>query len=265
MQTRIIMVIAGAIVVLIGGGLWWWKSSQTPAAPVPVSTPGEAPAKLPEEGEVPSTPGVQGAAFCRSLEASDDFVREQVSLLSPGMAEWLKQDDLVRRFAVVIDNARVGDYPRRQLGFLVPTAKFPVRQEGDRTLLDPDGYHRYDSFVDTAISVDPQRAAALLRTLSPLLVDSLQELGAKDSGPDDRDSRKHRTGARDARARRRHRSGATEGVLPVRRSESRSAETVAEATAADGAAECRAHKGLSDAGEGLSLIRRRMFVSQTGG
>jgi len=182
MQTRIIMVIAGAIVVLIGGGLWWWKSSQTPVAPVPVSTPGEAPAKLPEEGEVPSTPGVQGVVL-PSLEASDDFVREQVSLLSPGMAEWLKQDDLVRRFAVVIDNARVGDYPRRQLGFLVPTAKFPVRQEGDRTLLDPDGYHRYDSFVDTAISVDPQRAAALLRTLSPLLVESLQELGAKDSDP----------------------------------------------------------------------------------
>jgi len=183
MQTRIIMVIAGAIVVLIGGGLWWWKSSQTPVAPVPVSTPGEAPAKLPEEGEVPSTPGVQGVVVLPSLEASDDFVREQVSLLSPGMAEWLKQDDLVRRFAVVIDNARVGDYPRRQLGFLVPTAKFPVRQEGDRTLLDPDGYHRYDSFVDTAISVDPQRAAALLRTLSPLLVESLQELGAKDSDP----------------------------------------------------------------------------------
>ena len=183
MQTRIIMVIAGAIVVLIGGGLWWWKSSQTPVAPVPVSTPGEAPAKLPEEGEVPSTPGVQGVVVLPSLEASDDFVREQVSLLSPGMAEWLKQDDLVRRFAVVIDNARVGDYPRRQLGFLVPTAKFPVRQEGDRTLLDPDGYHRFDSFVDTAISIDPQRAAALVRTFSPLLVEALKELGAKDPDP----------------------------------------------------------------------------------
>ncbi len=182
MQTRIIMAIAGAIVVLIGGGLWWWKSSQSPAAPATVSTPAETPAKPPEEGEVPSTPDVQRHVL-PALESSDDYVREQVSLLSPGMAEWLKQDDLVRRFAVVIDNARVGDYPRRQLVFLTPTAKFPVRQQGDRMVLDPDGYHRFDTFVDTAISVDPQRAATLLRTLSPLLVESLKELGAKDPDP----------------------------------------------------------------------------------
>lgn len=182
MQTRIIMAIAGAIVVLIGGGLWWWKSSQAPVAPAPVSTPAETAVKPPEDGDVPSTPDVQRPVL-PSLEASDEYVRDQVSLLSPEMAEWLKQDDLVRRFAVVIDNARVGDYPRRQTVFLTPTAKFPVRQQGDRTLLDPDGYHRFDTFVDTAISIEPQRAVALIRTLSPLLVDALKELGAKDPDP----------------------------------------------------------------------------------
>ncbi len=182
MQTRIIMAVAAAVVLLIGGGLWWWKSAQPPTAPASVSTPAGAPAKPAEDGDVPSTPDVQRPVL-PLLEASDDYVREQVSLLSPGMAEWLKQDDLVRRFAVVIDNARVGDYPRRQLAFLTPTAKFPVRQQDDRMLLDPDGYHRFDSFVDTAISVDPQRAATLLRTLSPLLVEALKELGAKDPDP----------------------------------------------------------------------------------
>ena len=182
MQTRIIMAIAGAIVVLIGGGLWWWKSSQAPVAPAPVSTPAETPGKPPEDADVPSTPDVQRPVL-PSLESSDEYVRDQVSLLSPGMADWLKQDDLVRRFAVVIDNARVGDYPRRQIVFLTPTAKFPVRQDGDRMLLDPDGYHRFDSFVDTAISIDPQRAVALVRTLSPLLVEALKELGAKDPDP----------------------------------------------------------------------------------
>jgi hypothetical protein len=182
MQTRIIMAIAGVIVVLIGGGLWWWKSSQAPVAPAPVSTPAETPGKPPEDADVPSTPDVQRPVL-PSLESSDEYVRDQVSLLSPGMADWLKQDDLVRRFAVVIDNARVGDYPRRQIVFLTPTAKFPVRQDGDRMLLDPDGYHRFDSFVDTAISIDPQRAVALVRTLSPLLVEALKELGAKDPDP----------------------------------------------------------------------------------
>jgi len=182
MQTRIIMAIAGAIVVLIGGGLWWWKSSQSPAAPPTVSSPAETAAKVPEDAAAPSTPDVQRRVL-PSLESSDEYVRDEVSLLSPGMAEWLKQDDLVRRFAVVIDNARVGDYPRRQIVFLTPSSKFPVRQDGDRMLLDPDGYHRFDSFVDTAISIDPQRAAALVRTFSPLLVEALKELGAKDPDP----------------------------------------------------------------------------------
>lgn len=183
MQTRIIMAVAGAIVLLIAGGLWLWKSSQTAVTATRVSMPAEAPAtKEHEDADVPSTPDVQRLVL-PSLEASDDFVREQVSPLSPGMTEWLKQDDLVRRFAVVVDNARAGDYPRRQLVFLTPTAKFPVRQDGDRMVLDPEGYHRFDSFVDTAISIDPQKAAALLRTLSPLLVEALKELGAKDSDP----------------------------------------------------------------------------------
>jgi len=182
MQTRIIMAVVAVIVIGIGAGLWWWQSSQPPAKPAAVSTPEQAPAKPAEDTDVPSTPDVQRTVL-PPLETSDDYVREQVTALSPEMAEWLKQDDLVRRFAAVIDNARVGDYPRRQLGFLTPTNKFPVQQDGDRLLLDPDGYHRFDSFVDIAISVDPQRAVALLRTLSPLLVEALKELGAKDPDP----------------------------------------------------------------------------------
>jgi hypothetical protein len=182
MQTRIIMAVVAVIVLGIGGGLWWWQSSQTPAKPIAVPAPEQEPAKPVEDAEVPATPDVRGPVL-PPLESSDDYVREQVSQLSPQMAEWLKQDDLVRRFAVVIDNARVGDYPRKQLGFLTPTNRFPVTQRDDRIYLDPDGYHRFDGFVDIAISVDPQRAVSLLRTLSPLLVDALKELGAKDPDP----------------------------------------------------------------------------------
>lgn len=182
MQTRIIMAVVAVIVLAIGGGLWWWQSSQTPAKPVAVPAPVQEPAKPVEDTDVPPTPDVQPPVL-PPLESSDDYVREQVSPLSPEMAEWLKQDDLVRRFAVVIDNARVGDYPRKQLGFLTPASKFPITEQGDRIYLDRDGYHRFDGFVDIAISVDPQRAVALLRTLSPLLVEALKELGAKDPDP----------------------------------------------------------------------------------
>ncbi len=182
MQTRTIVAIVAVVVLGIGGGLWWWQSSQSPAKSIAVATPEPAPARPVEDTEVPSTPEVQPVVL-PPLNSSDDYVREQVSALSPGMAEWLKQEDLVRRFAVVVDNARVGDYPRKQLGFLTPTDKFPVQLQGDQIYLDRDGYHRFDTSVDVAISVDPQRAAALLRTLSPLLVESLKELGVTDPDP----------------------------------------------------------------------------------
>ncbi len=188
MQTRVIVVIVAAIVIAIGGGLWWWKSqsaalpnmtSTAQQTPAPVEAPATAEAEL---GEVPATPEVQNTQL-PPLDSSDDYVREQVSPLSPAMAGWLKQDDLVQRFAVVIDNAGNGDYPRRQLGFLAPQGKFAVTQQGDRLLLDPAGYHRFDAAVDTAVSVAPQQAVALLRTLSPLLAESLKSLGAKDPDP----------------------------------------------------------------------------------
>ena len=117
------------------------------------------------------------------LDTSDDYIREQVSALSPQTSVWLQQDDLVRLFAAVIDNAQRGDYPRRQTAFLAPAAKFPVQQMGETILVDPEGYHRFDGFVDVATSIDPQHAATLLRTLSPLLVAALRELGTQNPDP----------------------------------------------------------------------------------
>ena len=183
MQTRVIFAIVAVIVIGIGAGLWWWQGSSPPAkqaATEPVPQPEHVGPM--ENGEVPAAPDAQRAAL-PALDASDDYVREQVGPLSPSMADWLKQDDLVRRFAAIVDVARQGDYPRRQLAFLTPAAKFPVQQQDDRILLDPAGYQRFDGFVDIATSIEPQRAVGVLRTLSPLLVQALMELGAKDPDP----------------------------------------------------------------------------------
>lgn len=181
MQARIIIAIV-ALVIVVGGGIWWWQTSRAPAAPTPVVIQPQAPQQPVEDGEVPSTPDVQRVVL-PALDASDGYVREEVSLIAPQLAEWLKQDDLVRRFAVIVDNARTGEYPRRQLAFLTLANKFPALQSGDRMIADPDGYHRFDAFVDIVISADPQRAASLLRTLSPLLVAAFSELGVKDPDP----------------------------------------------------------------------------------
>lgn len=182
MESRVIIIIAAVIVLAIGGGIWWWESNQPPEQPkAATSAPPTEPNAVDNAG-VPVTPAVQPLVL-PPLDASDDFVREQAGSLSGQLSEWLTQEDLVRRFAVVIDNATNGDYPRRQLGFLAPPEKYPALQRDDRIFVDPEGYHRFDHFVDVVVSVDAQRAAILLDNLAPLLVPAMKELGQLDPDP----------------------------------------------------------------------------------
>jgi hypothetical protein len=182
-QQRVIIGIVVAAVVVIAG-LWWWQSrpvavpAPAPVPPAPVSESGNQP-----EMATPVTPAVQAVPL-PPLNDSDAFVREQVAQL-PGqqLSVWLTQDDLVRRLAVVIDNAAGGEYPRRQLGFLAPAGKFSVVTRDEAIFVDPESYARYDAFVDSVVSVEPQRAAAMLKTAAPLLVEAMKELGQLDPDP----------------------------------------------------------------------------------
>lgn len=185
---RIVATAFGILLVLAGVLYWWWSGREDDSA-VPATTPAttgapaddvaadDASATLPTDVDAPRP------LVLPALDESDPFVREQVGALSERLADWLAQDDLVRRFAGVLDNATRGEIPTRQIAFLAPAAKYPVRTEGERVFVDPAGYGRYDAFVDTVLSVPPEQAAALLRTLAPLLREALAELGVARPDP----------------------------------------------------------------------------------
>jgi Protein of unknown function (DUF3014) len=183
MQPRVIAIAAAAAVIVIAGaGYWWWSSRTAPTVstaatamhPAAPAAAAEAPAV-----ETPPEPSIRLPA----LNDSDAFIREQVGALSERLNDWLGQDELVRRFAVVIDNGAIGEIPRRQLAFLAPSGRYPVLERDGRTFVDPAGYARYDGFVDTVLSVPPEQAAALLKTLAPLLRQALGELGPREPDP----------------------------------------------------------------------------------
>jgi Protein of unknown function (DUF3014) len=184
MQSRTIVIIAVVVVVVVIGGIWWWQRPQPmPEVPPPAPPPVTQPAPRYDDLEVPATPAVQQPEL-PPLNDSDTFVRAEIApVADPQLSQWLEQEDLVRRFAVVIDNAAGGEYPRRQLGFLAPAGKFSVLEQNDRIIVDPQSYDRYDPFVDAVVSVEPQRAAALLKELAPLLTQAMQELGETDPDP----------------------------------------------------------------------------------
>jgi len=131
--------------------------------------------------ETPPSPVIRAPEFVLPpLNASDEFVRGRLPDTLP--QAWIGKDDLLRRLAVLVDNASRGELPRRQLAFLAPQGKFQVREivdesGEDKLFIDPAGYQRYDRYLDILESVPPETLAVLLSDTGPLIQQAVQELG----------------------------------------------------------------------------------------
>ena len=183
---RIGFLIAGlALAVLIIGAFQWFSSqpepvvetlpvegsTATPPTPPTPGSSGQGEAATPAEVEV-----VAPVIELPPLNDSDEFVREQLAPLNVP-EDWLAREDLARRAAVVVDNTARGEFPARQLDFLSLSVPFKVIERGGELYLDTANYDRYDSYVDLLVIRDPAQVAGLFSLLSPLLEESLLELG----------------------------------------------------------------------------------------
>jgi hypothetical protein len=160
---------------------WFAEEAAAPAVVVEPEVPVEPPPRqvLPPPPEIPP-PAPEPVVALPDLNVSDEFVLEQLAAFDlPGA--WLEREDLIRRLAVVIDNAQRGEYPRRQLGFLAPAGKFQVLERGDRLFVDPASYARYDVYLDLLEQIQPQTLADMLLLLQPLVSQGLTELGNQKS------------------------------------------------------------------------------------
>ncbi|MDD9963064.1 MAG: DUF3014 domain-containing protein [Gammaproteobacteria bacterium] len=151
--------------------------------PVPVPDVGEAAPAAEAAPAVEEPPEAQAAEppALPPLDESDAFVRAQTSSVCLPLA-WMAADNLVRRAAVLIENASRGELPPKRGGLLPPLGAFPVRQEGERFFMDESGYPRFDPYLDQLEAIDPERLAGCIRLLDPLLDQALNELGHSD-GP----------------------------------------------------------------------------------
>lgn len=151
-----------------------------PVTPAPVPAP--PPERLPSAAEPAPAEPLEPEIEVPPLTASDEFVQQQLEPLE--LPEpWLAQGDLARRFAVVLENAARGEYPRRQLGFMAPTGSFTVIERDDAVFVDPVSYERYDAYVDILEQIEPEQVQRLITLFNPLFVEALQELDV-DAPPD---------------------------------------------------------------------------------
>lgn len=152
-----------------------------PAAPSTAAAP--APSATEPEARAPRESAIELPA----LDASDALVRELVGKLSehPKLAAWLASDELLRRFAVAVDNVAEGKSPRRHLTFLDPGDDFESVYKNGLAVVDAQSYARYDAPAQLFASLDAAEVARLYRSLEPLIDAAYRDLGYPDRNFDD--------------------------------------------------------------------------------
>jgi len=163
------------VAVVAGWAVWRFVRDRQPEAETPVVAAPQA--------EVPMVPPAElEPADLPPLSDSDGWVRDVVGQLSanPWLATWLVNDNLVRRVVAAADNMVEGVSPRSHLGFLKPSGEFSVAVDGDRLVVDPAAYRRYDNLAGVIGSLHVDGTAQVYRNVKPLLDAAYRDLGYPD-------------------------------------------------------------------------------------
>lgn len=176
------LAIAALIIVGLEYGVPWWESRGAVEPEPGVVTTEPAPAASTDIS------GQQEVAFqprpippnLPSLDESDESVSEALAGW-PVEPEWLEQGDLLRRLAALIDNAALGEVPRKQLAFLLPGQGFSVVSVDGELQMSERSFARFDAYLDLLEAYPTDKAATFLVLYAPLLDAALRELGRPDA------------------------------------------------------------------------------------
>lgn len=167
-----IAIIAAVLIAIVAGGIWWFSSRTVKStnASAKVVTATEAPI----DNKAPAPP-----VDLPPLDRMDTFLRPLLQALSnrPELAKWLATDDLTRQLAMAIDHASTGNSPARDFKVLAPSSPFVAGRRGSKRIIDPAGYRRYDSLVQTVTSIDASKVANIFKTIRPRLNEAYQQAG----------------------------------------------------------------------------------------
>lgn len=158
----IVLGVIAAIVVAVLAlrALWPRQEPATPPAPT-------AQAPAPAAPDAPAPPVDPEAVRSRLEPASSD----------PLYRRCVGEGDVVRRFAVVLDNLAEGVSPRKELGCAEPKGAFQAIKRGKRDVISAASYRRYDAFADAVGSADAAALAAAYKLFEPALQGVYRALG----------------------------------------------------------------------------------------
>ncbi|MGI2065867.1 DUF3014 domain-containing protein [Shewanella sp. MF08487] len=123
-----------------------------------------------------------------ALAESDTFVQQKVLALINNnvVASSLVQQDLARQFVVFVDNLAQGELTRKVSPIKGPEKQFTVSEITNKVYLNPEGFHRYDAYVDSIVKMDEQSLMATYKQMTPMLEEAFSELGYSNAKFNDR-------------------------------------------------------------------------------
>lgn len=167
-----------AMVIAAGGAGWfYWQGRTAEVVPViPPPVPETTTSTVTTSTLPPPRPDLP------PLAESDATIEGELRGLGSGPL-WeaaLGSGAIVRRIVTATVNVADGESPRDELPFLAPQGKFVARRQGERSVIDPASYARYDAVANVVASIDATAAVKLYREFWPLFDAAYAELGRPD-------------------------------------------------------------------------------------
>jgi hypothetical protein len=114
------------------------------------------------------------------LEHSDALLREEMAGVSPALAEWLKAEQLIRKYVVIANDFSQGLRLENHLRFLEPDQPFAVDQDNEKLFIATKSYQRYDRLAAAINALDVQATLAVYKKFRPLLLQVFKEFSYPD-------------------------------------------------------------------------------------
>ena len=114
-----------------------------------------------------------------SLNESDTPFRRALLALDTTelLTDLLVDEELIRKFVVVVDNMAEGRIPRKHSIVQLPKTKFRATESNGSIWLDGFNFGRYDAYVTLLVALDNEKLTHLYQRYYPLMQQAYGELG----------------------------------------------------------------------------------------
>lgn len=110
------------------------------------------------------------------LLSSDDYVRQEIVNISPGLSEWFSADQLIRKYVVIANDFAQGSRISKHMSILRFSEPFVVEQQGENGLyISPKSFTRYNKLAQTVQAINTKAAVAVYQKFRPLMLQVFAE------------------------------------------------------------------------------------------